>query len=341
MRITRSGHSSPKSLKIKWLLIVLGFALVLAGIVLGVRLFDTDAETRTFGSLEGRFEEAPTIAYQGRTYAKNTKLKTYLFMGVDNYGDEEMQSNSFRNGGQCDFLMLIVIDSEHKTVRRIQIDRDTMAEITVLGILGNDLGTSTMQICLAHGFGDGKEQSCRFAVEAVERFLYGIDVDGYFAMDLDGIVTLNELLGGVTVTIEDDFSVADPAMTPGTTLKLQGDQAETYVRRRLDIGDGTNEARMQRQKQFLNNAMDMVIARMQKDTGFFGALFDGLKPYTVTDISRGKMINEANKAGKYASDAILTPAGRHTVGMDGFVEFHADSDALVQLVLEVFYDPKL
>ena len=35
-------------------------------------------------------------------------------------------------------------------------------------------------------------------------------------MSLDGISVLNDLAGGVTVTLEDDFSAADPAMTKGS-----------------------------------------------------------------------------------------------------------------------------
>ena len=45
-------------------------------------------------------------------------------------------------GGQADFQRLIVIDSKDKTVRQLQIDRDTMAEVTVLGMLGNPVAVS-------------------------------------------------------------------------------------------------------------------------------------------------------------------------------------------------------
>lgn len=51
----------------------------------------------------------------------------------------------------------------------------------------------------------------------------GGDIDFYLEMSLDGISVLNDLAGGVTVTLEDDFSAEDPAMTRGTTLSLHGD----------------------------------------------------------------------------------------------------------------------
>lgn len=69
-------------------------------------------------------------------------------------------------------------------------------------------------------------------------------------MNMDGISELNDLAGGVTVTLEDDFSSIDPAMAKGTTLTLHGDQAETFVRSRMTVGDGTNASRMERQEAF-------------------------------------------------------------------------------------------
>lgn len=202
-------------------------------------------ETRT----ELPQETAETMEVDGVTYRRRTGLTTILVMGIDH--DSEVEAEGSYQGGQADFQRLIVIDSKDKTVRQLKIDRDTMAEVTVLGMLGNPVGTTQMQISLAHGFGDGKEESCGYARDAVSRLLQGENIDFYLAMSLDGISVLNDLAGGVTVTLEDDFSAADPAMTKGTTLTLHGDQAEIFVRRRMDIGEGTNEARMVRQEEYL------------------------------------------------------------------------------------------
>ena len=89
-----------------------------------------------------------------------------------------------------------------------------------------------------------------YAREAVEGLLLGESIDFYVAMNMDGISELNDLAGGVTVTLEDDFSSIDPAMAKGTTLTLHGDQAETFVRSRMTVGDGTNASRMERQEAF-------------------------------------------------------------------------------------------
>lgn len=341
MKARRSGSERISKRKLMLLFGVGGICLLalFAGIYWVGNSLESRETATAYGSLEGRFDDGPTIAYKGVQYAQNLQMESFLIMGIDKPESQTPLTVSYRNGGQCDLLLLLVINKEDKTIRRIQIDRDTMAEITVLGILGNPLGTNRLQICLAHGFGDGREQSCGFAVEAVQRLMLGIGIDGYIALNLDGITALNDLLGGVTVTLEEDFSHLDVEMSKGKTITLRGGQAETYVRGRMSVGDGTNAARMRRQQQYLDKAMDIISDRIRKSSGFIGTLFDGLSDYMLTDLSRGKMINEANRTASYENLGTLSIQGEHKIGESGFMEFHADEDALMQMVLDVFFHP--
>ena len=91
-------------------------------------------ETRT----ELPQETAETMEVDGVTYRRRTDLTTILVMGIDH--DSEVEAEGSYQGGQADFQRLIVIDSKDKTVRQLKIDRDTMAEVTVLGMLGNPVG---------------------------------------------------------------------------------------------------------------------------------------------------------------------------------------------------------
>ena len=50
------------------------------------------------------------------------------------------------------------------------------------------------------------------------------------AMNLDVIPVLNDAAGGVTVTLEDDFSALDASMTRVKAMTLMGEQAEIFVR---------------------------------------------------------------------------------------------------------------
>lgn len=311
-------------------------ALALYGIsrVLESSLFPQE-ETR--GNLAERGSGSAIIEYGGARYAYKTGLETVLFIGVDQASDTGAGVGNFRNGGQADFLLLLLIDSAAKTVTRLQIDRDTMAEITVLGVLGNNTGTRLAQICLSHGFGDGKAQSGRFTAEAVQRLLYGIPVDSYITLNLDAIPVLNDAVGGVTVTLSDDFSAYDPAMRAGETLTLTGKQAELFVRSRLQVGDGSNAARMVRQQAYLSALMDAVGGRIAENAGYAGTLYDLLGDSLTTDMNRGKMINVAYKASGYEVSEMITLSGEHRAGSDGFMEFHADTQALEALVIDLFY----
>ena len=313
------------------LLAVLAVVLVLYG---GGRWLEKRAEkpeTRT--QLPQADQE--TVEVDGTTYRKRDDLSVILAMGVDH---ETQETYDYRKAGQADFLRLIVLDNKNKTVQQLQIDRDTITPVTMLGVLGDRYEPVTQQICLGYAFGDGRQSSCEVTVEAVENLLGGQKIDQYLSMGLDGISTLNDLAGGVTVTLEDDFSAIDPAMTKGTTLTLWGDQAEVYVRTRRSIGVGTNEARMARQEQYIRQITSQLDAKVQQDQNFVLIAYDALEPYLYTNIPRGQLANEAWAAKDYERMDTIKPDGTYQVGEDGFMEFYPDADALQQAVLQLFYE---
>lgn len=310
--------------------------ILVALLYLGGRwLENKTAKEETRGSLAD-VAQGQTVEVDGVTYRRKSNLTTILVMGVDKAGDT-VATGTALDGGQADFQRLIVIDKENKTVQQLEIDRDTMTEITVLSMLGDISSTRVSQICLAHSYGDGAEQSCQYAVEAVSGLLQGAQIDLYMAMNLDGISVLNDLAGGVTVTLEDDFSSIDPTMTPGTTLTLMGDQAETFVRSRMSIGVGTNEARMARQEQYMSQLLAQLDEKMRQDKQFINTVYESLTPYLVTDMAKGRLVNELWAAKDYERASVLEISGEHSIGEDGFMEFQPDEKSVQQTVLELFY----
>lgn len=276
-----------------------------------------------------------TVEVDGTTYRKRDDLSVILAMGVDH---ETQETYDYRKAGQADFLRLIVLDNKNKTVQQLQIDRDTITPVTMLGVLGDRYEPVTQQICLGYAFGDGRQSSCEVTVEAVENLLGGQKIDQYLSMGLDGISTLNDLAGGVTVTLEDDFSAIDPAMTKGTTLTLWGDQAEVYVRTRRSIGVGTNEARMARQESYIRQLSVQLDEKLQKDQNFAVDAYDALQPYLTTSMAKGQLVNEAWAAKDYTRLDTIKPEGTYQVGDDGFMEFYPDAASLQQAVLQLFYE---
>ena len=150
---------------------------------------------------------------------------------------------------------------------------------------------------------------------------------------------LNDLAGGVTVTLEDDFSAADPAMTKGATLTLQGNQAEIFVRRRMDIGEGTNEARMVRQEEYLAQLSAQLESRVQQDQQFTAQVYDALQPYLVTDLAKGQLVNEVWAAKDDTVEPAIALEGEHKVAEDGFTEFYPTEASIQKAILTLFWEP--
>lgn len=318
--------------------LLLAAALALGLMYQGGRWLEQRTEKpETRGDHTARYAYDNLLEYNGITYRQRKDLTTILLMGIDQAA-QDAETSGYRNGGQADFLRLLLLDSTQHSITQIQIDRDTMTPITVLGVLGNKSGVRTAQISLAHGFGDGKKQSCELTVEAVSNLLFGIPIDFYIGMNLDGIATLNDIAGGVTVTLEDDFSALDSAMPKGATLRLNGEQAEIFVRSRTSVGSGTNEARMARQEQYLSQLARLLFEQIDADKEFAGKLYDALSPFMITDLSRGRMINEAWTARNYERAAVLKPSGTHSIGSDGFMQFYVDEAALEQTIIDLFYE---
>lgn len=316
--------------------VVLCVGIGLQLLYLGGRWLETrNAKPEARGDHLLRYTYGETMEVDGANYRKKPGLTTVLIMGVDQESGTSASGN--RNGGQADFLRLVAIDSTAKTVCQVQIDRDTMTPITILGVLGNQAGVRTTHICLAHSFGNGGAQSCELTVEAVSNLLCGSQIDHYVAMNLDGISVLNDWVGGVTVTLEDDFSALDAAMTQGTTLTLTGEQAEIYVRSRRNVGVGTNEARMERQQEYISLLSAKLDARLSESKEEIEAFYEALEPYLTTDMSRGRLINLLWETRDFTNAPMREMKGVYEIGAEGFMEFYADDAALKELVLELLY----
>ena len=112
-----------------------GFAVALVLLYQAGRWLETrNANPEARGDLSQRPVQGETIEVDGVAYRQRTGLTTVLLMGIDR--DADVEPSGSRNGGQADFLRLLVIDANSETVTQVAIDRDTMTPITTLGVLG-------------------------------------------------------------------------------------------------------------------------------------------------------------------------------------------------------------
>ena len=289
----------------------------------------------------GKKEAAATtdiVTINGVKCKPNWDIETYLFIGEDDRGVKTRKTES-DGTGQSDVLELLVIDTKKNTYHKLPINRDTITDVKSLDNDGSYLATTKVQIALAHAKGDGMELSCENTVDAVSNLLYGIRIDGYICLNMDSIKVLNHLAGGVPVTIEDDFSQSDKSLVKGQTVTLTDDQAMHYVHDRLNVGDGTNECRMRRQKAYIDALFPLYKAKLQENSGFINDFYNQLSDYMVTDMSVGEMGNVANMIMNSEDKGELSIKGTNAIAEDdGFNEFTMDETSRGEVAMELFFN---
>ena len=313
-------------------------AVILAAVLIVLNLDEVGRYKENRGQMSEGFGTLKTITWNGTTYREKPAVTTLLVAGIDKAGSiTDFPENDYRHGGQADFLMLLAIDQNDKKIYRLQIDRDTMTEVAVVGIFGNDVGTRYLQICLSHGYGINPTDNAKRTVQAVQNLLGGIEVDGYYMIGYDSMPTINDALGGVPVHLDFDMTSVNPEWTQGKDIVLQGKEAEAFVRSRMTVGAGTNEERMVRQNEFMNSAIKLMKQKLSEDLNFGDELLTMLRKNTVTNFTQKRLLEELNIAYKFDVQAVDHPAGEYAIGEDGFVEFHMEEDAAVEWVLEHLY----
>ncbi len=278
-----------------------------------------------------------TITVDGVSYFPRQDITVVLVLGIDRFGPVE-DSGHYTNTGAADVDMLAIFDETNKKVDMLYLNRDTMLTMPVLGIGGKEAGTWFGQLALAHTYGSGLADSCLNTRKAISAFLGGLQIDYYVSMNMDAITILNDMVGGVTVNVVDDFSKVDPTIPMGQ-VKLTGHQALNFIRTRKDVGDQLNLTRIERQKEYIRGFAEALREKQESEVGFALSVHEQLAPYIVTDCSVKVLGNLLERYSEYEMGQILSPKGENVMG-EQYMEFHVDEEALQRLTLELFYAPK-
>lgn len=325
----------------KALILVLILACV-SGVLFAVQIWESHQRQQAMLRQEEIDEPAHRrregwIEKDGQWYAPKSGLETMLVIGVDKTEPLE-DSGSYNNDSQADFLLLTILDKTEETATILHLNRDIMTQIPVLGVTGQHAGFITGQLALAHTYGSGEEDSCENTVLAVENLLYGMEIDHYVSLTMDGVALLNDLVGGVPVEVLDDFSGIDDSLVQGETVTLRGRQALTYVRSRGGLEDSTNLHRMERQRQYLASLQQQLKKAAQEDSQFSLDALLQLNEYMVSDCTIDQLSGLGEDLAAYNVGDILTTPGDAKVGEE-YMEFTVDEDALQRLVMDIFYEP--
>ena len=313
---------------------VLILLLVIVMLYSGLQILESNV-LRTGADEQGFVSR--TITRDGVSYYPRQDITVVMVLGIDQNGPVQA-SEGYINPGAADMAALLIFDDADKSCTILQLNRDTMLEMPVLGVGGKNAGTYYGQLALSHTYGSGMADSCENTRRTISNFLYGIRIDYYLAMNMDAISILNDAVGGVTVNVTDDFSHVDPTITKGQ-MTLRGEQAIRFVRTRRDVGDQLNISRIDRQKEYIGSFLKKFRSRYHSDLEFAATTYDQVLPYIVTDCSLNTITSLMDRYGDYEIREVVSPAGENVMGEE-YYEFYADEDALDELILRLFYAPK-
>lgn len=333
-RYSGTTGRSRKKRRVAYVGTVLLISLVVCMLVIIV--FSAAGNTDKLQYTQTETEESELLMLNGEAYIPKKNIETYLLMGIDDPGKVQKREE-YDGTGQCDVVMLLVRDKSAGTYRTLALNRNTMMQVKSISPDGTCLATTQNQLALAHSDGDGLEISCENVVDAVSNFLYGQKIDGYAAVNMGSIGIINHQLGGVTVTIQDDFSKLDPTMKLGETITLSDEQAVTYVRGRMNIGSEENTERMRRQSEYLSQAEEKFREKCAADSKFPLQVYESLEEYMVTNISSQKFSKIALLVAKEKSEGSLKLEGETVIGEMDFEEFWADQESLESVIAQLFY----
>ena len=297
------------------------------------------------------YEDAPvsllSLECDGKTYTYRDGITTYLIMGTDEtlassdsgLTSERAPAGSALNNRQADYLMLVFVDRRNKTYTGLQLNRETVSDVPVLDEKGLTTGTFHTHLDNAYSFGSGGKDSCRNTAAAVSSLLFGIPVDHYLALTMDGVPVMADLVGGVPVTVENDLTSVDPAFEEGVTVTLRGDQALRFVRARRGVTGGQNVRRMSRQKAFMFSLYNRMTACMNNSGGFALKFAEAMEPYITSDLITEEFANFANQLMDYTFRGIEDTKGSTVVDYKtGFNDYFMNEKELkLQIVRLCFW----
>lgn len=303
------------------------------------------AVTESLTEEEEKVWQQGWIKYKGQIYAYNEEILTFLFMGIDKERDAVAVEEG-TDGGQADALFLLVLNPKDKSIRVIGINRNTMTDVDLYNSEGAYMTTTTAQIAVQHGFGNGMQESCEYQVKAVRKLFYNLPIHGYCAINMNAVAALTDLVGGIELTALEDVKSTTMAnagayiLRKNETQLLDGNMAYSYVRYR-DINEaGSADMRLKRQQQFLEEFIKKTKSALAGDISLAIKLYNAASARMVTDVSADEVTYLASIAAGYKFDReqLYSLKGETVMG-EQFEEFYIDETALYEMILDIFYEP--
>ncbi|MET8468750.1 LCP family protein [Streptomyces sp. NPDC006422] len=229
-----------------------------------------------------------------------------LVLGSDTRAGANGAYGAHISGARSDTTMLLHVDGDREHATVLSIPRDTVVDRPACPLLHGGTAPEDKAAMFNTAFSVGGS-AC--TVKTVER-LGRVRVDHVVEVDFTGFKHLIDVIGGVTVTTDED--IHDPKsgldLTAGTH-RLQGERALALVRTRYGIGDGSDLGRIELQQRFVAALVGQLHAGR--------LLTDPVRLYRIADAATSALTTDADLGSLHALTSLahdVSGIGPHAIG---------------------------
>lgn len=277
------------------------------------------------------------ITYDGVSYAFNNDIISLVCIGVDTGSDE------YQDAYMADVIYIVAIDAKSGAVKILSVSRDTITDVDVYSDEGKYIDTEQQQLSYAYFYANDKVTGGQNVNASLSHLFFGLPMDNYFAINLDALTTLNDAIGGVTLTSSITFESPETGRTiyAGDTVTLHGQEAHFYVRMRDSERVDANNERMQRQQEYIRAFIASILPAAKKDISIISNLYGAITANSETTLDAPKITYIAStalsKLGSASDIEYLSLSGEITAGEHA--EMHVKDEDVIRTMLDMFYTP--
>ena len=236
-----------------WKKILIMLAAIVTTTALALGFYVTNVYNFSLGELSKTFKDYRNQVESDYLIEDNEPF-SILLMGVDT----GTGSRTDVWEGNSDSMMVVTVNPQTETTTITSLERDILIRMT--GTDDNIADGQEAKLNAAYANGGAK-----MAIATVEDLL-DIQIDKYVQINMQGLVSLVDAVGGITVTNNFDYPITideyEPEYTasvePGTHL-INGDQALVYARMRYDDPDG-DYGRQRRQREVIQKIVEKLLS---------------------------------------------------------------------------------
>lgn len=269
------------------------------------------------------------IIYKGSKYHRNKDISPILFLGVD-HADGLEDEIYLGRGGRSDTIYVFLLNKKEKTNTLLSLSRDSMTEVDVYNPEGEYYFSGVMQVTMQYAYGNSDKNSSKLAEKTISELFFDLDFDAYLSVNLEAITKVVDMLGGLTITMPEDYSYIDPRYIKGAVLTLNSWEVEWLLRYRDVTQLESNDDRMQRQTTLILTVVDEL-----KNRGITSMLTDILK-IAKDDITTTANLRTIKNIASYQIANCYSVPGETRAG-EIHAEFYVDKNALMDLLVELLY----